>query len=185
MSFEKFNIDVQKESENDSKEKSVNPVEVTEKELQNLLQFVEPFFQTESDPNQIPTTTEAYRKILSLDPHSVALRADQSGRIVSYAAVLPTTNELMNKFLNHEITEREMFEATQLQAIPESLYLMAIAVAKDFKGKGDVFGMMRDIITHFKDRNQDLKLFVWEFSEEGKRFVSLLEKRYDLSINKY
>lgn len=184
MSPEKFNVDVQKEAENDPGERIVNPVEVTEEQLSRLVKFVETFFKTGLDPAQIPATVETYRRLLELDPHCVALRADKGGNIVSYAAVLPTTDELAKKFLSHEITEREMFEATPVQTVPESLYLMAVAVAEDFRGKGDVFGMMKEIISHFKDRNPDVGLFVWEFSEEGKRFVSLLEQRYGLSVTR-
>ena len=184
--FEKLNIDIQKESENsDSPEKIVRPLEIKEEQLNELYSFVEPFFQTESDPTQIPASSETYRRLLSIDSHCIAIRADKNDKIVSYAAVLPTTNELMTKFLKHEINEREMFNATTSSLVPESLYLMAIAVAKEYRGKGDVFGMMKEIIDHFKKLNQKINVFVWEFSEEGERFVSILEKRYGLSIDRY
>lgn len=184
MSFEKFNVDVQQEEQNAERERMVNPVEINEEQLGKLIAFVEPFFETASDPTQIPATEEAYRKLLALDSHSVELRADSSGNVVSYAAVLPTSKELMEKFLGREVTEREMFDRTE--AIhPEALYLMAVAVDKNFKGKGDVFGMMKEIIQYFQGRNPDLELFVWEFSEEGKRFVSILEHRYGVTVKRY
>jgi len=181
--MEKFNIDSQRESED--KERVVNPVEVAGERLEDLLSFIEPFFETESDPAQIPATPESYQRLLALDSHTVALRADVTGRIISYAAVLPTARDLMERFMRHEITEREMFDATNPQPIPETLYLMAVAVAPDFKGRGDVFGMMREMIDYFKQMNPNINLFVWEFSEEGKRFVSILEKRHGLSIKRY
>ena len=61
---------------------------------------------------------------------------DDGNGPVCWILCIPTTLDLMNKFINKEISERELYELTPLNTKYEAIYLCSALLLEEFRGKG-------------------------------------------------
>jgi hypothetical protein len=142
-----------------------------EKILNKIIAVDEKFFRTTNDSQQIPITKEALDKILQL--HSKAfLYKLENNEPISWVVVVPTSKDLADKFLNDEISERELLDLSKPQPVYEAIYLCSATTMPEHRRKGYVMKMMKEVILAIP-HTEDVKLFAWAYSPEGK---SLMEK---------
>jgi hypothetical protein len=145
-----------------------------EKILDKMLNIAEKFFVTESDPNQMPITKESFYKLQRLHPKTVVYRLE-NGEPISWVIVLPTQTELMEKFLKGKINERELLDMTKPQEKYEALYLCAAFTVPEHRRRGYILQMIQEAIDAIP-HTEDVKLFAWIFSDEGRKIVERLNK---------
>jgi hypothetical protein len=90
-----------------------------------------------------------------------------------WIVLIPTTNELMQLFLENEITEAELFEKTPIGAQYETIYLCSAMTLQEYRNKGITKQLCLEAIENMRQNNPISSLFVWSFSKEGE---SLAEK---------
>jgi len=90
--------------------------------LQKMLAIAEEFFGTENDPNQMPITMESFYTLQTLHPDTILYKTKNNDPI-SWVVILPTQKELMEKFLNKDINEKELLTMTKKQDTYDTLYL--------------------------------------------------------------
>ena len=145
-----------------------------EKNLDKILDMAEDFFKTESDSKQILIGKESFYKLQRLHPKTVVCKLE-NGELISWVVILPTQVELMEKFLNDEINERELLDMTEVQEKYEALYLCAAFTVHKYRRKGYALQMFKEAIDAIS-KTENVKLFTWLFSEEGGKIIEKLNQ---------
>ncbi|MGQ3685658.1 MAG: hypothetical protein ACUBOA_11735 [Candidatus Loosdrechtia sp.] len=151
-----------------------------EKTLEKMLEITERFFRTANDPNQMPISKKSFCKLLELHPKTVIYKIE-NGEPISWVVVLPTSDELAEKFLKGEINERELLDMTQPQEQYEALYLCAAFTVPEHRRRGYVIRMLEEAIDSIP-HTANVKLFSWPYSKEGRLVVEKLSKVMGVDI---
>ena len=133
---------------------------------QRLIKLAEEVFAVKSDPNQLDVSQEVIERLKKIHPSTVSEFNDENGP-VAWLLVIPTTSDLMNRFLEKDITERELFELTPLNTACEALYLCSAMVLEEYRRKGIAKQLAIKAIDDIRKDHLLKCLFVWAFSKEG------------------
>lgn len=134
--------------------------------LERMIQLAEEVFDVKNDPRQIAINPGVLAHIQKLHPATVCEHDDGHGP-VAWVLLIPTTTELMNKFLRLEISEKELLDLTPLNAKYEALYLCSAMVLEEYRRKGIAKKLTLDAIGKIRKDHPLKALFVWTFSKEG------------------
>jgi predicted GNAT family acetyltransferase len=137
-----------------------------ESNYERMIQLAESVFDTKSDPDQLDVDEKVIERLLRIHPSTVSEYDDGKGPVV-WILVLPTTSVLMNLFLNKEISEKELFYTTPIEATFDTIYLCSAMVLEEYRGKGLARKMTLEAIENIKKEHPIKTLFVWAFSKEG------------------
>jgi hypothetical protein len=148
---------------------------------QKMHKVAEDFFGTNDDPDQISITEESNRKLRSIDNDTIMYKVDRNGDPISWIIVIPTSREVMNKFLNKEITERELLEITVEEKSFEALYLCSAFTLPKYRKQGLAKELTLEAVKKFAP-NVENELYSYPFSEEGKSALKSLEKELGREI---
>ena len=145
-----------------------------EKILEKMLSVAENFFKTASDSSQIPINKESFYKIQRLHPKTLLYKT-KNNKPISWIVILPTSKKLADEFLQGKISERELLDKSNPQKEYEALYLCAAFTIPKYRRKGYVIEMLNEAIGSIP-HTDDIKLFAWSYSQEGKSLIKKLEK---------
>lgn len=134
--------------------------------FERMLNLAEEVFATKIDPNQLDVNQEVIERLKKIHPSTVS-EYDEGNGPVAWVLVIPTTLELMNKFLEKKITEKELFEMTPLNTTYEALYLCSAMVLGECRRKGIAKQLVLKAIENIRKDHPLKSLFVWAFSKEG------------------
>lgn len=134
--------------------------------FERMIQLAEDVFAVKNDPDQLDVNQEVMEQLHKIHPSTVSEYDDGNGP-VAWVLLIPTTIELMNRFLENKITEKEMFELTPLNTKYEALYLCSALVLEEYRRKGIVKKLASDAIENIRKDHPLKSLFVWAFSKEG------------------
>jgi hypothetical protein len=98
-----------------------------------VLKISEEFFGTESDPDQMPISQESADKLTSIHPDAVVYKFDGYGNPVGWAVVVPTSEQIMEKFLSQKISERQLLDEAAQEKKSEAIYLCAAFTLPDYR----------------------------------------------------
>ena len=126
--------------------------------------IAEEIFGTENDPSQIPVTKESGDKLERLTPNWIEYELDEKGDPISWVIILPTTKELAEKFLDKEITERELLDLTKWQEKYSVIYLCAAITILEYRRKGLALKLFKQAIAKIP-KIEDYMLFAWPIGE--------------------
>ncbi len=134
--------------------------------FERMIQLAEDVFAVKSDPDQLDVDQEVMERLQRIHPATVSEYENGNGP-VAWILLIPTTLDLMHKFLRHEISEKELFELTPEDSAYEALYLCSALVLEEYRRKGIAKQLTLTAIENIR-RDHPLKaLFVWAFSKEG------------------
>jgi predicted kinase len=139
---------------------------------ERMIALVESSFDTKNDPNQLDVNEEVINRLFQIHPSALIEKDDGQGPYI-WIVLIPTTNELMQLFLENEITEAELFEKTPIGAQYETIYLCSAMTLQEYRNKGITKQLCLEAIENMRQNNPISSLFVWSFSKEGE---SLAEK---------
>ena len=150
--------------------------------FERMLQLADEIFDAKSDASQIQVNEEVLDHLRAIHPACVSADEEGDGP-VAWVLVIPTTTELMKQFMQHEITERELFEQTPLHASYEALYLCSAMVLQEFRQQGLAKQLaVRAIEAICKDHSIQ-SLFVWTFSKEGLLTAQSIAKKVNIPLS--
>jgi hypothetical protein len=133
---------------------------------ERLIQLAEDVFAPKSDPGQLAVDRQVIERLKRIHTSTVSEYDDGNGP-VAWVLLLPTTLELMNRFISLEISEKEMYELTPLDSVYEAIYLCSALVLEEYRRKGITKRLSLTAIENIR-RDHPLKaMFVWVFSKEG------------------
>ena len=150
---------------------------------QRLIKLAEEVFAVKSDPDQLDVNQEIIEQLLKLHPATVSEFSDENGP-VAWLLVIPTTLELMNRFLAREISEKQLFELTNPGTKYEALYLCSALVLEEYRRKGIIKRLTLKAIEDIQRGHPIQCLFVWAFSKEGDKASEALARLTGLPLYK-
>ena len=134
--------------------------------FERLIQLADEVFSVKNDPKQLNVDQEVIERLHKIHPATVSEFNEGNGP-VAWVLVIPTTLDLMNRFLENKISEKELFELTPLNASYDALYLCSALVLEESRRKGITKQLALKAIDDIS-KNHPLKaIFVWAFTKEG------------------
>jgi len=156
---------------------------MSESNYERMIQLAELVFDTKSDPDQLDVDEIVIERLLRIHPSTVSEYDDGNGPVV-WILVLPTTSVLMKLFLNKEISEKELFYTTPIEASFDAIYLCSAMVLEEYRGKGLARKMTLDAVESIKKDHPIKNLFVWAFSKEGDTLAERVAQLAELPLLK-
>lgn len=143
--------------------------------FEKMLKISEEFFGSQTDPDQMPISQESADKLFSIHPDTILYKFDEKGEPVGWAVVVPTSREVMEKFLNKKISEKELLDRATEEKKFEALYLCAVFILPEYRGKGFAKELILSAIEKVSS-GKNLDLYAWIYSEEGKGLSNAVSK---------
>lgn len=140
--------------------------------LEKEMRIAEEIFGTEKDPDQMPINEESVKKLDSIYEGWLGSVLDEEGEPIAWSVVLPTQTELMDKFLNNEITEKQLLEKTKPEDVYNSLYVASVITVPEQRSKGFATKVLSEAIER-APLVDNAVIFAWPWSVEGR---SLFDK---------
>ena len=151
--------------------------------LERMIHLADEFFATKNDPTQISMTTEVMERLRRLHPATLTEERDGSGP-VAWILLIPTTNDLMKRFIAKQINEQELLESTPLQGVYEAIYLCSALVLPEHSRKGLAKRLTCAAIKSIQVDHPIKYLFYWSFSPEGARLAASVARDLGLPLYK-
>lgn len=150
---------------------------------QRLIQLAEDTFAMNNDPSQLQVDEEVRKRLLQIHLATLSEFSDENGP-VAWLLVIPTTRDLMDRFISKEITEKELFELTPPGIRYEALYLCSGLVLPEYQRKGIIKRLALKAIENIRRDHPVQFLFNWAFTEEGDRAAEKLAELTGLPLLK-
>ncbi|MDP3915609.1 MAG: hypothetical protein Q8R96_17930 [Bacteroidota bacterium] len=134
--------------------------------FERLIQLADEVFAVKSDTTQLDVNQEVLERLKKIHPATISEYNEGNGS-VAWVLLIPTTIDLMNRFINSEISEKELFELTQLDTPYEAVYLCSALVLEEYRRKGITKQLCINAIESIRKEHPLKAAFVWAFSKEG------------------
>lgn len=134
--------------------------------FERMMQLAEEVFAAKNDPNQLDVNQEVLERLQMMHPAAVSEYDDGNGP-AAWVIVIPTTIDLMNRFLENKISEKELFELTPIDTNYEALYLCSAMVLEEYRRQGIAKRLVLNAIEKIRKDHSLKALFVWPFTKEG------------------
>jgi hypothetical protein len=151
--------------------------------FERMIQLAEEVFAVKNDPDQLDVNEEVIARLQRIHPSSVSEYDDGNGP-VAWILLIPTTQGLMNRFLEHTISEKELFDLTPLDTPYEALYLCSALVLEEYRRKGIAKLLALAAIENIQKDHPLKSIFVWPFSKEGNLASETLSSLTSLPLYK-
>jgi len=151
--------------------------------FERMIQLADDVFAVRDDPDQLDVNEDVLDRLRELHPSTVSEFADPNGP-VAWVLLIPTTSDLMERFLKKEITEKQLFEMTMPGSNYEAIYLCSAMVLEEYRRKGIARRLTIDAIGKIRDDHPVKALFVWTFSEEGAQSAESIARLAELPLFK-
>jgi len=155
----------------------------TREEDSKISELAEEFFDTENDYKQMPMSEITYEVVHDRYPGSLFI-IKHIQKIIGFTFLLPTTNKMMQDFLDLTINEKELLTRILEQVTMEncdSLYLVAAFIEPSHRNKGLVISSFTEQIKKFSNW-KNMNLFCWTTTEEWRKMVLKLSKSLAIKI---
>jgi hypothetical protein len=150
---------------------------------ERIIQLADEVFSSRTDPDQLNVDENVMAHLQLIHPDTMSEYDDGNGP-VCWILCIPTTLDLMTKFINQEISERELYELTPLNTKYESIYLCSALLLEEFRGKGIAQSIAVKAIESIKQDHSIKALFFWAFSKEGEKLAEKLSGLMGLPLYK-
>jgi hypothetical protein len=149
--------------------------------LQRLMQLADDVFAVKSDPHQLQVNAQVIHRLKLIHPSTLMEYADRNGP-VAWVLLIPTTEMLMQQFLNKSIDENELFEQTPVNKPYDAIYLCSALVLEEYRRKGITTNLVVEAILDIKKTHPIKSLFVWPFTNEGSAVANHISELTNLPL---
>jgi len=151
--------------------------------FERMMQLADEVFSSRTDPNQLSIDEKVIKRLQLIHPATMSEYDDGNGPAV-WILVIPTTLNLMERFLEKKISEKELYELTLLKTKYEALYLCSAMTLQEYRGKGIAKKLIIQAIENIKKDHPIKSLFVWAFSKEGDALAERVAILTELPLKK-
>jgi len=151
--------------------------------FERMIQLSDEVFSSRIDPDQLNINENVMEHLQLIHPDTISEYDDGNGP-VCWILCIPTTLDLMTQFINHKISERQLYELTPLNTKYEAIYLCSALLLEEFRGKGIAQGLAIKAIESIKLDNCIKALFLWAFSKEGEKLAEKISGLIGLPLYK-
>ena len=134
--------------------------------FERMIQLADEVFAVKNDPDQLDVNEEVLNRLRKIHPATVSEFDDGNGP-VAWVLLIPTTSELMERFLAKEVSEKQLYEMTPMDASYDAIYLCSAMVLEEYRRKGIAKQLSLKAIEDIRKDHPIKTLFVWSFSKEG------------------
>jgi hypothetical protein len=140
---------------------------------ERIIQLSDEVFSSRTDPDQLNVDEKVMERLELIHPDTLSEYDDGNGP-VCWILCIPTTLDLMSKFIDQKISERELYELTPLNTKYEAIYLCSALLLEEFRGKGIAQNLAIQALENIKTDHNIKALFFWAFSKEGEKLAEKL-----------
>jgi GNAT superfamily N-acetyltransferase len=133
---------------------------------ERMIRLADEVFASKDDPDQLDVNEDVIEELLQIHPATISEYDNGEGPI-AWVILIPTTIELMNQFIQCEISEKQLFELTKKEKIFDGIYLCSAMVLEEYRKKGIAKNLVLKAIETIREHHLIQALFVWSFSKEG------------------
>ena len=151
--------------------------------FERMITLADEVFSYRTDPNQLNVDEDVIEQLQKIHPATMSEYDDGNGPAV-WILLIPTTTELMNKFLEKTISEKELYELTPLNIKYEALYLCSALVLEEYRKKGIAKKLTIQSIENIINDHPIKSLFVWPFSDAGEILAEKISAYTRLPLKK-
>jgi hypothetical protein len=151
--------------------------------FERMIQLATEVFDAHNDPEQLDVNEEVIEYLRKVHPACVSELFDGDGPVI-WLILIPTTDKLMNDFIEEKISESELLNQTPLNIKYDALYLCSVMVLAEFRQKGLAKKIAFQAIKKIRADHPIKKLFTWNFSEEGSLLAESISKNESLPLFK-
>jgi GNAT superfamily N-acetyltransferase len=151
--------------------------------LERLIKLADEVFAVKSDPSQLDVDADVLNRLLRMHPVTLSEYNEGNGPC-AWVLLIPTTIDLMNRFVSGEITEKDLYELTPLDIPYEAIYLCSALVLDEYRRKGIAKKLALDAIEEMQKKHPLKAAFVWAFSPEGDRAAEVIAQQAGLPLFK-
>ncbi len=146
-----------------------------------MLDLIDEVFSTRNDPDQIQVNQQQLKKLQAIHPATLTEFANEDGPLI-WILIIPTTNSIMNDFLEGKISEKRLLEKTKEGDKYECIYLCSATTLPEFRGKGETKKLCIKAINSITEVHTIKTLFVWPFTKEGGVLAQKIANECDLEL---
>ena len=150
---------------------------------ERIIQLADEVFASRTDPDQLNVDENVMEHLQLIHPNTMSEYDDGNGP-VCWILCIPTTLDLMSKFIDQRISEKELYELTPLNTKYEAIYLCSALLLEEFRGKGIAQNIAVKAIESIKIDHSIKALFYWAFSKEGERLAEKVSGLIGLPLYK-
>ena len=151
--------------------------------LERLIRLADEVFAVKSDPSQLDINPKVLERLKKIHPATISEYNEGNGP-VAWVLLIPTTLEVMNRFLTHKITEKELFNLTPPNALYDAVYLCSALVLEEYRRKGITKNLALEAIEKIRKKHPLKAAFVWAFSPEGDMTAETITRLAGLPLYK-
>jgi GNAT superfamily N-acetyltransferase len=151
--------------------------------FERLIQLADEVFAVKSDPNQLDVNPLVRERLLKIHPATLSEYSEGDGPL-AWLLLIPTTIDLMNRFVKEQINEKELFEMTPLNCPYEAVYLCSALVLEEYRRKGITRRLALSAIREIQKKHPIKAVFVWAFSDEGDHTAEMIAENSGLPLFK-
>jgi GNAT superfamily N-acetyltransferase len=151
--------------------------------LERLIQLADNVFAAKCDPDQLDVDWQVLEKLRKIHPATVS-DFDEGMGPVAWVLLIPTTQELMKRFLDKNISEKQLYEMTQIGASYDAIYLCSALVLEEFRRKGIAKQLALKAIEEIRKDHPIKAIFVWSFTNKGDMGAESIAKHTSLPLYK-
>ncbi|HLG35054.1 MAG TPA: hypothetical protein VI757_09255 [Bacteroidia bacterium] len=159
---------------------------MTEKKQTNMERMflvIDEVFDMRNDPLQLQVNDKVIAKLAQIHPATLSEYNEGEGPI-AWVLVIPTTTELMNRFVAGQLSEQALFDQTKPGMQYDALYLCSATTLPEYRGKGITKKLCLDAIKKISEGHPLKALFVWAFSPEGNMLAESVARATGLPLLK-
>lgn len=149
--------------------------------LKRMIELADKVFSVKDDPAQLNVTPEVMDKLKLLHPSCIS-DMDYGEGPVAWLLLIPTTKEIMQKFVSGQINENELFEETKPGMKFDAIYLCSALVLEEYRRKGIIKQLALESISNIRKDYPIKYLFSWPFSEEGRKTAENISELIRLNL---
>lgn len=151
--------------------------------FERLIKLADEVFAVKNDPSQLDVSQQVLDRLHQIHPATVSQRDDGNGP-VAWILIFPTTTELMQQFLDREITEKELFDLTPLKVTYDVIYLCSALVLEEYHRHGIAKNLVLNAIEKIRKTHPLNAAFAWAFSPEGDKAAEAIARLAGLPLFK-
>jgi hypothetical protein len=151
--------------------------------FERMIQLSDQVFSSRTDPDQLNVNEDVMEHLQLIHPSTIS-EYDNGKGPVCWVLCIPTKLDLMNRFMDQKISERELYELTPLHTKYEAIYLCSALLLEEFRGKGIATGLAVEAVETIRADHDIKALFMWAFSKEGEKLAQKLSGLMNLPLYK-
>ncbi|HLP17351.1 MAG TPA: hypothetical protein VK470_13900 [Bacteroidota bacterium] len=151
--------------------------------LVRMIELADESFHMQDDPEQIQVNAHVLERLKKIHPATLAEKSTRNGP-VAWTMVIPTSQRLMQLFIGHKITEREMFRRTRVGQIYDAAYLSSALVLPEYRRRGIALRLVVRSLRSIRREHPIRALFFWPFSGAGEKLAEAVASQLRLPLYK-